>query len=293
MRVLILGCSGILGHVLFLYLKAFANLEVIGICSENSRRLRFCQKFSNSIVFLDLANFVKLSEVVNEIRPHFVINCSVKKNLIGDKIIDSIFVNSILPHKISDLAISNNFRFIHISTDSVFGDNFEGKLETDSIEIKDLYSASKVLGEPLGPKSVVIRTSIVGHSLTGEVGFLDSVRSVKTYHGYSLVLFAGTTVLELSKIIYRMITDDEILNGIYHVKGKKISKYSLAELISKVYNLNLTLVHNDQVSSKRLLSSLKFDRRFCYSSPEWGLLLEELKIFYYLNIDVYEERTFR
>lgn len=289
MRILILGSTGILGHTLFIYLSKITSFEVIGICRDKSKSKKFYQKYSSSLLFFDLNNFDELPVLIYDLRPQVVINCAVKKDFDKINILPNILINSILPHKINELSITYNFKFIHISTDSIFGDNFVNKSETDIFEVKDLYSASKLLGEPIGKNTFVLRTSIVGHSLTGKEGFLDSVRSANIYRGSSNVFFSGTTVLELAKIIHGIITKPKKISDLYHVTAKEVSKLNLAKLISYVYALDLRIIEVTEIKSKRLLSSMKFDQNFMYTAPEWEYLLNDLKNFYDLNADVYEE----
>ncbi len=139
------------------------------------------------------------------------------------KIIDSIYINSILPHKISNLAFINDFKFIHISTDSVFGNFGKNKHEESELIVQDLYSASKALGEPINPSTIVLRTSLIGHSLTGDTGLLDWVMRQNKISGYDNHIFAGITSLELSKIICLIIFSYKFNSGTYHISGKCIS----------------------------------------------------------------------
>ena len=212
----------------------------------------------------------------------------MKKNFNESSILNSILVNSCLPHQMNELSIAFNFRFIHISTDSIFGNDFSNKSETDSIEVKDLYSATKFLGEPNGDNTLVLRTSIIGHSLTNKDGFFDHVRLSNVFRGYSNVFFSGTTTLELAKIIYSIVSSPNKISGVYHVAGKEISKLNLAKLIAEVYSLDIQILDETEVKSRRILLSVKFDEEFLYKTPSWVYLLNNQKDFYNLNADIYE-----
>lgn len=289
MRVLILGSTGILGHTLFLYLKNNSSFEVFGLCSERSVDSKFYQRHSESLKIVDLTNLEKVSDVIADLRPTVVVNCAVKKDFKSGNISSNIIVNSILPRKLDELSNFYHFQFIHISTDSVFGDYYFSKSESDSFEVKDLYSASKLLGEPNEGNTIIIRTSIVGHSLNGENGLLDSVISSKNYCGFTDVFYSGTTTLELSKIIHMIVNNQQIRPDIFHVTGKEISKYDLAMIISEVYSLDTSITKSSGFKIKRDLSSLKFKIAFDYKIPDWYILLSDLKIFYINNKDIYEK----
>ena len=185
MRILILGSSGILGHTLFLYLHGFKLLEVLGLCSENSRDTRLYQKYSKYQVLIDLNDASSVIKIIESFRPTVVINCAVKKVFNENSNLSNILINSVLPHQMNEWALKYNFKFIHISTDSVFGDNFNNKSELDRTLVNDLYSASKLLGEPSSSNTIVIRTSLIGHSLHYSDGFLNSVLRSNHFTGFS------------------------------------------------------------------------------------------------------------
>jgi len=282
MRILILGANGILGHTLFLHIKNnFRDVELLGLCGKKLEGTNFKNEHISNLVEIDLLNFENLDNLIRKFNPDFVINCSVKKQLSNSdyKIIDSIYINSILPHKISNLAFINDFKFIHISTDSVFGNFGKNKHEESELIVQDLYSASKALGEPINLSTIVLRTSLIGHSLTGDTGLLDWVMRQNKISGYDNHIFAGITSLELSKIICLIIFSYKFNSGTYHISGKCISKYELIKLIVEIYNLNVNLIKETSETVNRSLSSDKFQNQFNYKKPDWVTLLSELKLF--------------
>lgn len=282
MKILILGANGILGHTLFLYLKTnFSNVELLGLCGKKIKSTNFKKEYFSDLVEIDLLNSDSVDNLIRKFNPDFVINCSVKKQLSNSdyKIVDSIYINSILPHKISNLAFINDFKFIHISTDSVFGNFGKNKHEESELIIQDLYSASKALGEPINLSTIVLRTSLIGHSLTGDTGLLDWVMRQNKISGYDNHIFAGITSLELSKIICLIIFSYKFNSGTYHISGKCISKYELIKLIVEIYNLNVNLIKETSETVNRSLSSDKFQNQFNYNPSDWVTLLSELKLF--------------
>ncbi len=282
MRILILGANGILGHTLFLYIKNnFRDVELLGLCGKKLEGTNFKNEHISNLVEIDLLNFESIDNLIRKFNPDFVINCSVKKHLSNSdyKIIDSIYINSILPHKISNLAFINDFKFIHISTDSVFGNFGKNKHEESELIVQDLYSASKALGEPINLSTIVLRTSLIGHSLTGDTGLLDWAMRQNIISGYDNHIFAGLTSLELSKIICLVIFSYKFNSGTYHISGKSISKYELIKLIVQIYNLNINLIKEKSGTVDRSLSSDKFQNQFNYNPSDWVTLLNELKLF--------------
>ena len=113
MKILILGANGILGHTLFLYLQTVDNLQVLGLCGKKMKSSVFSSKFSSSLSEIDLLDFSSLENIIKNYRPDFVVNCAVKKsfNNSDEKIIENIYINSILPHRIAKLTFFYQFNF--------------------------------------------------------------------------------------------------------------------------------------------------------------------------------------
>lgn len=290
MRFLILGSSGILGHTLFIYLLSFKSNEVIGLCSENSKDLLFYQKYKKSHVLIDLNDIPLVLQFIENYKPNVVINCAVKKLFNENSFLSNILINSLLPQQMNEWALKYDFKFVHVSTDSVFGDNFNNKSELDRTLVNDLYSASKLLGEPDSENTLVIRTSLVGHSLHCSDGFLNTVLSSNHFTGFSGVVFAGTTALELSSLIFHLLTLSSEVSGTYHITGPEISKYDLAKLISQVYSLDIKITESKDQKSMRILSSKKLKNALNYEPPNWLDLLNNTKSFYHSNWDIYEKK---
>jgi dTDP-4-dehydrorhamnose reductase len=290
MKILILGANGILGHTLLLYLnKNFQNIDIMGLCGKNFENTKFQKKYASNLVNIDLLDFRSLQNIVNNFKPDFVVNCSVKKKFsnLDHEIGNSIFINSILPHNIANLSISKHFKFIQISTDSVFGNFGKNKNEDSELIVQDLYSASKALGEPINPSTIVLRTSLIGHSLSGDNGLLDWTIRQNSIFGFENQIYAGLTSLELSKIICLIIFSDKFYSGIFHVSGQSISKYNLIKLIIEKYNLSINLTKEKSQTVDRSLCSDKFKNQFHYSPPTWDSLLNELNLFYIQNKFLY------
>lgn len=290
MNILILGANGILGHTLFTFLKNNHKIQLLGLCGKTSKNSKFNQENSSSLIEIDLKDFSKLERIIKNFRPDIIVNCAVKKNLssIDEKIIDSIYINSILPHTIANLSSLYQFKFIHISTDSVFGNFGKDKSEDSELIMQDLYSASKALGEPINKNSIILRTSLIGHSLNGDTGLLDWVLKSDVVHGFENHIYAGITSLELSKIINLILKSDKFISGIYHISGNQISKYDLVSIIIKNYNLNTILNKTYNEPLDRSLTSIKFEKQFNYNPPNWDSLLKELRIFYLNNKHLYD-----
>ena len=74
---------------------------------------------------------------------------------------------------------------------------------------------------------MVFRKSFIGHEFHGEKkSLLDwFINETKTVYGFKKVYFTGLTSLFIALFIKNNIKKILGLNGIYHLSGKKISKY--------------------------------------------------------------------
>ena len=213
---------------LFLKLNSLSKIQVLGLVRKKYPT-KFIRDHSSNLLEIDISDFSKLESIIKDFQPKFIINCAVVKSIDNESIsyINFININSLLPNKISQLTNKLNFKFIQISTDSVFGNFGKDKSEESELLIDNLYSASKSLGEPIDKNTMVIRTSFIGHSLNGNSGLLDWIISSDKIEGFENQIFAGLTSLELSNLLIKIILHWEFNSGIYHIMGTQISKYDL------------------------------------------------------------------
>src|SRR5690606_2383031 len=142
-KVLILGATGMLGHVLYNTLKQHTNYEVVDLVYRNKLH-------ANSLV-CDVTDKNKLAKVIKHVNPDIIVNCIVV--LIKGSThnpANAIYINAYLPHELASLAQEVKAGVIHVSTDCVFSGNKGGYLESDFRDADDVYGRSKALGELFG-----------------------------------------------------------------------------------------------------------------------------------------------
>ena len=111
-KILIIGITGTLGHKIAQELSGSKRLIIHGIFTNKSKLMRI-KKF---IKLKNCHKTKKIGEIIRIIKNkkfHYVINCAglIKQKKADIKNIYSL--NKILPIKISDLAETLKFRFIH------------------------------------------------------------------------------------------------------------------------------------------------------------------------------------
>src|ERR1043165_6102498 len=168
LRVLIIGATGMLGYKLVQRLsdrfdvyitirKPFESVEKYGIL----RRER-------TIEDVNVENVADLSRAFERARPDVVINAVgvIKQLPSSNDVINTLTINSILPHRLCQLSSEFGFRLLQISTDCVFLGDKGNYSESEPADALDLYGRSKNLGEVVGDKCLTVRTSIIGRELS-------------------------------------------------------------------------------------------------------------------------------
>lgn len=244
MSVIVFGSNGMLGRYVYTYLKK-NNVSVIGFTRDK------CD--IEYITYRRIYNIIKDAIVI--------INCI---GLIPQRKINNnrmyIKINGIFPQMLSTVCDNLDKKFIHITTDCVFDGRIGNYNEDSDCNETGIYGLSKIMGEMLS-YGTIIRTSIIGEEICNKLSLLEWVKSNSnnTINGYTNHLWNGMTCLELSKLIYNIISQNKYWNGIRHFHSECITKYDLICLIRDTYKLDITInpISTD-VSIDRTLSS-KFD----------------------------------
>lgn len=281
-KILILGGTGMLGHVLFRYLTNNTDYDVYATTRNRGEISKYfspelARKFRPDNV--DADNFDTVIRALASIQPDIVINCIgiIKQLPISEDPLTAITVNAQLPHRISLISRTAKARMIHISTDCVF-DGMKGSYtEEDTPNATDLYGRTKMLGEVIYPHCVTLRTSIIGHELKGNHGlvgwFLGQTGNVR---GYRKAIYSGFTTLELARVITDYVLPNPSLSGLYHVSSEPISKYDLIKLVAQEYAKDIEITPYDDFVLDRSMNSENFRSITGYVPPDWQELVSSM-----------------
>ena len=280
MKVLIMGSTGMLGHVLSYHLTSKKKYNVY-----NLSRKHYNQK--NSIV-CDVRNKKELEIKIKNLKPKVVVNCvgllidETKKNSSEAK-----YINSYFPKDMLSLSRKEDFKLIHISTDCVFSGKRGAYDEYSDKDATDLYGITKSKGEFDVKHHLTIRTSIIGPDLKkkGSGLFQWIINQSGQVKGYTDVLWSGVTTVELSKAIDFSISNS--IDGIWNLtNAKAISKFDLLNLIINEFNLpNLKLIADNSFGSNKSLISL---REIKYKVPSYINMIKELREYFDDNNHLYK-----
>ena len=268
-KILLLGATGMAGHVAYHYLKETNKYEIVDVVFRN--------KLTADSIVLDVTDKQATEELIKAVKPDIIVNC------IGILIKGSrqhpdnaIYINAYFPHLLERLSSEIDAKLIHISTDCVFSGKKGNYTERDFRDADDVYGRSKALGEVENDRDVTLRTSIIGPELkqNGEGLFHWFMHQEGKVNGFTDAIWGGVTTLELAKAIDKAI--DNNFTGLVHLSnGKGINKYDLLNLFKSIWNRNnvdINLFEGHAVD-KSLQSSTKFNMNV----PSYSAMLDEMK----------------
>lgn len=269
MRFLILGCNGMAGHMISLYLKE-QGYEVEGYARGES-------PFVKTIVG-DARDVGLLERTIRNGRYSAVVNCIGVLNKSAENDHEAAtYLNSYLPQFLAKLTEGTGIQILHISTDCVFSGSRGGYKENDFPDGKLFYDRSKALGELVNKKDVTFRNSIIGPDIKKEgIGLVNWFMQQKgRVKGYKNAIWTGQTTLQLAKTIENAAIQH--IHGLYHmVPEKSISKYDMLVLFNKF--LRKEPIEIDPEENFKIDKSLKRTNYelFSYKIPEYEQQIKEL-----------------
>lgn len=279
MKVLVLGGSGMAGHVISTYLRE-QDFDVETL--SETRRLDSCTHLIN---VNDAALF---SSFLTSSNYDIVINCIAILGKQCDERQDlASYINAYLPHLLENHYRDSPTQIIHISSDGVFSGEHTPYNENSAYDGQAFYDRSKALGEIKNDKDLTIRTSIVGPDMRqpGQGLFDWFFRQSGEVAGYDKVFWNGVTTVELAKGISAVI--QQKLYGVYHFSPPAaISKFELLQLFKDTFERNdIKLRASGDQKLDRILTSTRSD--FVYTIPTYRVMLAEMKRWITSHPDLY------
>jgi len=166
---------------------------------------------------------------------------------------------------------------IHIGTDCVFSGEKGNYLESDVPDATDLYGRTKLLGEVDSPHCVTLRTSIIGHELSGRHGLIEWFLAQEgCVRGFARAVFTGLPTVELAGIVAERVFPNEGLSGLYHVSSAPISKYELLRLVMERYGKRIRIDRDEAFVCDRSLDSSRFREATGYHPPTWPEMVSRM-----------------
>ena len=268
MKYFVLGCNGMAGHTISLYLHERGH-EVIGFAQEPSRLVK-------SVVG-DARDGEGLSRIIREEKFDAVINCiGILNQFAESNKALATYLNAYLPHFLADVTKDTDTQIIHMSTDCVFSGKKGSYTEDDLRDGETFYDRSKALGELDDGKNITLRNSIVGPDINQNgIGLLNWFMKQKgKINGYTKAMWTGQTTLQLAKTMEKA----SLLraSGLYNtVPDRSISKYELLRLFNKY--LRDDAIEIEPIDGIAADKSLKRTREgFACTIPDYETMVKEM-----------------
>lgn len=282
-KILVIGSSGMLGNALLRFFTGSPGFSAKGtVRSEAAADL--LPEILKSQVFsgVDVENIDALADLFDSFQPDIAINCVgvVKQLTSSQDPLVALPINSLFPHRLARICALVNCRLLHLSTDCVFTGCAGMYRESDPPDARDLYGLSKYLGEVDYPHAMTLRTSIIGHELSGGLSLVDWFLSQEqSVSGYKRAVFSGLPTVEIARIIRDYVLPNPSLTGVYHVSAEPIDKYELLSLVAKVYGKEIEIIQDDDFIIDRSLDSSRFRTATGFMPSSWPDLIRSMKNF--------------
>lgn len=269
MNLLVIGASGMAGHMITYYLRNQGH-QVATLCGS--------KPLDESSTLLNIMDISALNAYLATHSFDAIINCVgmlIKASELNPE--KAILTNSYLPHHLEKLYTSSHIPIIHLSTDCVFSGKNGPYVETSVYDGELFYDRSKALGELKNTKDLTFRMSIIGPDWNESgIGLLNWFFKQEGYiYGYTNVYWNGITTLELAKAIDLALKVK--LTGIYHLTSPApISKYELLVLFKRYFDKDRLIILPKEVEPiNKVLINTRQD--FHFQVLPYESMLSELK----------------
>lgn len=246
MKILVLGCSGLIGYNLCRWWVKNPDIILAGYSRTNEA---CCIELAS--LGVDIHNHVcpfrAGSEMITGEGFDYVINCiGITKHDKSSSDLELLYgANVALPIFLAKLCKDEGTSFIQISTDCVFSGRRGGYTDLCIPDAPDDYGLSKALAESsLSTVSYVVRTSTVGFHPYRREGLFDwfVTNESNSCDGFVNAVYSGlpTTSFADDLLNFMMINTGEC--RVLNMSGPTINKYELLHLLNIEGNFKRTIV---------------------------------------------------
>lgn len=279
MKFLVLGCNGMAGHTISLYLKEQGH-DVFGFDRGESKYIKNAAGDARDIDFV--------RKLIVDGKYDTVINCIGILNQFAEENKSlATFLNAYFPHFLAEVTDGTDTQVIHMSTDCVFSGKRGEYTEDDFRDGETFYDRSKALGELEDGKNITLRNSIVGPDINPNgIGLMNwFMKQSSPINGFTKAMWTGQTTLQLAKTME--VAAKERASGLYNtVPDHSISKYDLLRLFNKyLRNDSIQISPVGGINADKSLKRTRFE--FSYLIPDYEVMVAELADWVIRHKDMY------
>ncbi len=284
-RALVLGVTGMVGNAMFQVLSENENFITFGTARKSMANNLPPPINKNRIIHdINVLDLDILLNVLNKVKPDVIINCTgvIKQLSVSNDPLYVLPINSIFPHRLSEICKVAGIRLIQFGTDCSYSGKKGLYIESDSSDAKDLYGKSKYIGEIHNEKHVItIRTSTIGHEIETKNGLIEWFLGQEgSVNGFRQAMFSGLPTVEIARVVSQYIFPASDMHGLYHLSASPISKYDLLLLVAKQYKKIIEIIPVDEPEIDRSLDSSRFTDKTGYVAPGWPELILAMHSYY-------------
>jgi dTDP-4-dehydrorhamnose reductase len=285
-KILVLGSSGMLGYMVYDYLKKNSEFEVNGSVRSKAKI---------SKIKFDAEEFVdEVDQKVDFSKYDYIVNCiGIIKPFCQDNdpegVVRAIKVNALFPHKLSKALVGTKVKVIQIATDCVYSGQKGGSVESDKHDPLDVYGKTKSLGEVFAHNNFLnIRCSIIGPEDGTSKSLLEWFLHQKKgsqLQGFEHHKWNGVTTLQFAKLCEAIIQEHRFdvlrqTNHVHHfVPNSLVSKYELLNIFNEVFEKNYKIKKVDDIGPAvdRSLGSNFSDLQKLFKKTSMKEAIQELR----------------
>lgn len=270
MKILVLGCNGMAGHLISLYFKEKGH-EVVGFARQQSQLL-------DSTIIGDASDMALIKKVIEEDNYDAVINCIGLLNQFAENNkAMAVLLNGYLPHYLVELTKDTKTRIIHMSTDCVFAGNDGPYFEDTLPNGASFYDRSKAMGEFNNDKDLTFRNSIIGPDIKASgIGLFNwFMKQEGPIGGFTGAIWTGVTTYTLAQAMEAALKEN--LTGLYNlVNNTSINKFDLCSLFNKYFRAGEVEINpNDKLQLDKTLKCTRTD--FSFRVPSYEQQIKDMR----------------
>ena len=262
-KVLVLGQSGMLGHMVMRVLKESHRLAVFSTQMSNRAKPGYFNVLEGKE---GLQRIFKKHEGFD-----YCINCigltssKIKKND-NSSVRKARLINVMFPKQLAKISQAYECKVIHISTDGVFRGTKLSYDEKSKPDCKDVYGRTKLAGEVVADNFLSFRCSIIGPSPYEHVGLWEWFVNLPTgsqIRGFVNHIWNGITTLQFSQLCQSIILKNcfstlRSKSSVYHfAPNKPLSKFALLNVLKRCLKKDVLIKKSTEGTTKvnRILRS--------------------------------------
>lgn len=280
MKLLVLGCNGMAGHLISIYFKEKGN-DVIGFARSDSRLL-------DKTIIGDASDMLLVKRTIEDGQYDTVINCIGLLNQFAENNkAMAVLLNGYLPHYLVEITKNTKTRIIHMSTDCVFAGNNGPYYEDSFPNGTTFYDRSKAIGEIDNDKDLTFRNSIIGPDIKESgIGLFNwFMKQEGSIGGFTGAIWTGVTTLTLAKAMETALKEN--LTGLYNlVNNQSITKFDLCSLFNRYFrNGEVEINPDDKLQLDKSLRRKRND--FSFVVPSYEQQIKEMREWVDSHKDLY------